>query len=178
MTMTPEAILQALSTKLGEEMTALRTVEYRHGSGSRPILDLWVEVPLARLHDAIEALCSAGSAHVTVISGDDLGDRIALNYHLNLGWGELNGEIAVAVRTYVPADDLRIPTITDLIPGALTAEREKHEFYGIVVDGIPDDRNLFLPEDMTIHPWRKDEESMKRTEPMVKRLVKWETRDA
>jgi membrane-bound hydrogenase subunit beta len=65
-----------------------------------------------------------------------------------------------------------------LIPGALTAEREKREFYGITVEGIPDDRNLFLPEEATIHPWRKDEESQRATDAEVKRLVKWETRDA
>jgi len=176
--MTSDELLAVLSGKLGGELTVLRSVEHRHGEAGRPIVDLWVEVPLARLRDAVAALCDASPPHITVISGDDLGDRIILNYHFSVGWGTHYGEVALILRTSVPTDNLTIPTISDLLPGALTAEREKHEFYGITVDGIPDDRNLFLPEDMTIHPWRKDEASVQRTTSMVKRLVKWETRDA
>jgi len=110
-----------------------------------------------------------------VISGDDLGDDVAFNYHFSTGWGVRYGEATLTIRTVVPKNDFRLPTICDLLPGAQTSEREKHEFFGLEVEGIPDDRNLFLPEDMTIHPWRKDLQA--ETDREVKRLVKWEERD-
>ncbi|UCF10041.1 MAG: NADH-quinone oxidoreductase subunit C [Candidatus Bipolaricaulota bacterium] len=176
--MKPDELLAVLTGRVGSDVTHLRTVEHRHGAGDHPIYDLWVEVPRERLRDAIGALCAAASPQITTISGDDVGDRITLNYHLNVGWGEHYSAVALLLRTSVPKSALSIDTISDLIPGALTAEREKREFYGMTIDGIPDDRNLFLPEDSTIHPWRKDEESLRKTEAEVKRLVKWETRDA
>ena len=64
---------------------------------------------------------------------------------------------------------LGLTTWSPLASGILT---------GKYLDGIPDDRNLFLPEGMTIHPWRRDEESQRETDTMVKRLVKWESKDA
>jgi NADH:ubiquinone oxidoreductase subunit C len=45
----------------------------------------------------------------------------------------------------------------------------------VEIEGIPDARNLFLPQGSTIHPWRKDLEG--ETAKLVKRMVKWETRD-
>jgi membrane-bound hydrogenase subunit beta len=92
-----------------------------------------------------------------------------------VGWGERYGEATFTIRTMLPKSDLSIPTITDLLAGAQTSEREKIEFYGIDVVGIPDSRNLFLPEGATIHPWRKDLEE--ETAKEVKRMVKWEGRN-
>ncbi|TFG91617.1 MAG: NADH-quinone oxidoreductase subunit C, partial [Candidatus Atribacteria bacterium] len=51
------------------------------------------------------------------------------------------------------------PTITDLIPGAQTAEREIKEMLGVTVEGLPDLANIFLPNDFPkdVYPLRKDE---------------------
>ncbi|MBE0634977.1 NADH-quinone oxidoreductase subunit C, partial [Candidatus Bipolaricaulota bacterium] len=139
------------------------------------VYDLWITVDRASFHDAVAHLCSEYVPHLSVISGDDLGDNVALNYHFTVGWGERYGEVTFTIRTLLPKSDLTIPTITDLLAGAQTSEREKIEFYGIDVVGIPDSRNLFLPEDATIHPWRKDLEE--ETAKEVKRMVKWEGRN-
>jgi len=70
----------------------------------------------------------------------------------------------------VPKSDLTVPTISDIIPGAVFSEREKQEFLGVKVIGIPDNRRLFLPEDFPegIYPWRKDETGV--PDSMVKDL--------
>lgn len=59
----------------------------------------------------------------------------------------------------IPKSDPKVPTITDMIPGALFTERETQEMMGVVVENIPDQRRLFLPDDFPIgvYPWRKDE---------------------
>lgn len=174
--MTPEEILAPFKERFGDDILDSRTIERSVGTVEpHPVYDVWIEVPRDRLHDAVELLCTSFSPHLSVISGDDLGDKVAFNYHFAVGWGDRYGEITFTIRTLVPKDDFRLPTITDLIPGALTSEREKQEFYGITIERIPDGRNLFLPEEMTIHPWRNDLEG--ETKKEVKRLVKWETLD-
>jgi membrane-bound hydrogenase subunit beta len=174
--MNPEQILSAFREKLGEKVLDDRTVERKVGTvAPRSVYDLWLTVDRNDLHDAVAHLCAEYNPHLTVISGDDLGDDVAFNYHFTTGWGTRYGEATLTIRTVVPKNDFRLPTICDLLPGAQTSEREKHEFFGLEVEGIPDDRNLFLPEDMTIHPWRKDLQA--ETDREVKRLVKWEERD-
>jgi len=174
--MNPEQSLSSFKEALGEKVLDDRTVERKVGTvAPRSVYDLWLTVDRSGFHDAVAHLCAEYNPHLTVISGDDLGDNVAFNYHFSTGWGERYGEATFTIRTVVPKSDFRLPTICDLLPGAQTSEREKHEFFGLEVEGIPDDRNLFLPEEMTIHPWRKDLQS--ETDEAVKRLVKWEARD-
>ena len=40
----------------------------------------------------------------------------------------------------VPLNDLRIRTLTDIIPGILNMERETQEMLGVVIEDIPDSR--------------------------------------
>jgi Ni,Fe-hydrogenase III component G len=48
----------------------------------------------------------------------------------------------------VPLDDLRIRTLTDIIPGILTMERETQEMLGVVIEDIPDSRPIFTPRNL------------------------------
>jgi membrane-bound hydrogenase subunit beta len=97
--------------------------------------------------------------HLAVIAGNDLGTEIELLYIFSVFYGTKFGEYMVTIGITLPKSDLTVPTITDLIPGALISEREKQEFFGITVTGIPDDRRLFLPDEFPrgVYPWRKDE---------------------
>ncbi|MBU2565391.1 MAG: NADH-quinone oxidoreductase subunit C, partial [Candidatus Thermoplasmatota archaeon] len=71
--------------------------------------------------------------------------------------------------------DLKISSICDIIPGALVTEREKQEMLGITVEGIPDSRRMFLPDDFpeNVYPWRKDEKGI--PEKMIKKLYEVKT---
>jgi len=174
--MKPEQILSSFRETLGEKVLEDRTIERTVGViDPKPVYDVWLVVDRGGFHDAVAHLCAKFDPHLSVISGDDLDNEVAFNYHFSAGWGERFGEITFTIRTVVPKSDFRLPTICDLLPGAQTSEREKHEFFGLEIEGIPDDRNLFLPEEATIHPWRKDLEA--ETAKEVKRLVKWEARD-
>jgi len=174
--MKPETILGSFRATFGDRILEEKTIERTVGTvDPNPVYDLWIAVEREMLHDAVEHLCAEFDPHLSVISGEDKDDSVTLNYHFTSGWGERYGEVTFTIRTVVPKSDFRVPTITDLIPGAQSSEREKIEFFGIEIDGIPDARNLFLPEDMTIHPWRKDQDEANK--PFVKRLVKWEERN-
>jgi membrane-bound hydrogenase subunit beta len=174
--MNPEQILSSFRKVLGGKVLEDRTIERKVGViDPKPVYDAWLVVDRSALHDAVAHLCAEYNPHLSVISGDDLGSEVALNYHFSIGWGERFGEGTFTIRTTVPKSDFRVPTICDLLPGAQTSEREKREFFGLEIVGSPDDRNLFLPEGATIHPWRKDLEA--ETAKELKRLVKWEVRD-
>ena len=63
----------------------------------------------------------------------------------------------VTVKTRLPQDDPRVPSVTSIWKGADWHEREAAEMFGIFFEGHPNLVPLLLPEDMTDHhPLRKD----------------------
>lgn len=62
----------------------------------------------------------------------------------------------VVIRTRIPRDDPKVPTITGIYAGANWHERETHDFFGIKFEGHPHLIPLLLPEDADFHPLRKD----------------------
>ncbi len=62
----------------------------------------------------------------------------------------------IFLKTRVPTDDPRIPTIADIYPGANWLEREAYDLIGVIFEGHPDLRRILLPPDYEGHPLRKD----------------------
>lgn len=69
----------------------------------------------------------------------------------------------VRVRVIVPKADeegnevpTTCPSLADLFPAAVWHEREMYDMFGIVFEGNPDMRRMFLPEDWEGFPMRKD----------------------
>lgn len=62
----------------------------------------------------------------------------------------------VQLRTVVPRDGGRVPTVSDLWLGANWHERETAELFGIGFDGHPNLAKLLLPEEFDGHPLRKE----------------------
>ena len=121
-----------------------------------------VEVPRERrifayikteaLKESIKFLKDMGFKHLSTITGVDVEDGIELIYHL-----ALDGSIEFSLKLKVQKDDPRVPTITDIIPGAVLYEREVHDMFGVNFEGHPDLSPLILPEKWprNIYPLRK-----------------------
>lgn len=61
------------------------------------------------------------------------------------------------VRTRVPRENAKLPTVMDIWPVAETYEREAHEFFGIIFEGNPRLGPFILePREYEKHPLRKD----------------------
>lgn len=61
------------------------------------------------------------------------------------------------VRTRIPRENARMPTVMDIWPVAETYEREAHEFFGIIFEGNPRLGPFILePREYEKHPLRKD----------------------
>ena len=91
--------------------------------------------------------------HLSTITGVDLGKEIEVIYHLSH-----KGAIMLSIRLAVSTKNPNIPTITDLIPGAILYEREVHDLLGVNFKGHPDLSPLILPEKWPkgVYPLRKE----------------------
>jgi membrane-bound hydrogenase subunit beta len=169
-TLSPEQISDIFSEKFGDGIREIAIRQWSEGVKKRPLTSIWIRVDREVFHEAVQRLIEIDYPHLGVISGSDLGEIIELHYHLYIYFGIRNGEIQVTIAVSIPKSDLRIPTISDLIPGAVYSEREKQDFLGVEIVGIPDNRRLFLPENIPegVYPWRRDETGI--TDDMVKDL--------
>ncbi len=169
------SVVQALREGVGETLPEPE-VRTRTVGVAKPleIEELWVDISREALLSAVGALMQLAPVHLSVISGRDADEEMELLYHLAVGYGTEGGEVLLTLRLTLPKDDLWAPSLCELIPGAETTEREKREFLGVEFAGLSDNRNLFLPDDMTAHPWRQDDE---QTAGLIRRTVKWEERD-
>lgn len=62
----------------------------------------------------------------------------------------------IRIKTFLPLNDPRIATLTDLFPGANWMERETYDFFGIIFEGHPDLRRILNVDDMVAFPMRKE----------------------
>lgn len=78
--------------------------------------------------------------YVSTVTGLDKGDVYEILYH----FGDTSG--AITVRTTIPKASPHLPSLCAVIPGLVLYERELQDMFGIVVDDIPDPRNLLMPD--------------------------------
>ncbi|QEC51690.1 NADH dehydrogenase subunit C [Anseongella ginsenosidimutans] len=60
------------------------------------------------------------------------------------------------IKAFLPLNDPRIETLTNLFPGANWMERETYDFFGIIFEGHPDLRRILNMDDMVAFPMRKE----------------------
>ena len=155
-----EDVIDGLKEKFGSDILKLDVHERFGGSGEAvQSRDLWVSVNLPSFRPFVEYLFKYDFVNFHVISGDDVGENVELNYHLSLFQRVRGGRLGVTVTVAVPKSELSMPSIFDLLPGSEYSEREMREMLGIDFVGLPNKALIFLPEDWNeeIKPWRRDE---------------------
>lgn len=95
-----------------------------------------------RYRKALQELSNQNIQHISTISGTDMGEEIELIYHVSCGNGTL-----LDLSIEIPKDERKVPTVTDIFPGAVLYERELMDLLGIEVQNHPDPRRLVLPDD-------------------------------
>ena len=155
----PQEIAEVLQAAAGAGFVSARCTEWAEGIKGRKSKQVWLKIARESLVSTLKRLVEIQYPHVSVIAFCDTGAQVDLMYHFHVYWGIPHEEVLVTLTVSLDKTDLKVPTITGVIPGALTSEREKQEMLGIEVVGIPDSRRLFLPEDFPpgVYPWRKDE---------------------
>jgi membrane-bound hydrogenase subunit beta len=168
--LTAEEVAGRFVSKFGDRIISSEVRQWCEGTAKTPINTIWMKIETVILHDAVAELISIDFPHLGVISAVDMIEEIDVLYHMTVFFGSKGSEITVSFIVSVPKENPVVPTISDLIPGAVYSEREKQELMGVIVDGIPDQRGLFLPDDFPegIYPWRKDDAGIR--DDMVKDL--------
>jgi len=120
---------------------------------------VFVRVRRERFVEAARHLTTFDWPHHTVASGSDLGDEIEVLYHFEVYSASHGHGVVVTIGTRAPKTDPHLPTLSDVHPAVTMTEREKQEFLGVQIDGIKDNRRLFLTHAVPVgvYPWRKDE---------------------
>ena len=122
-------------------------------AGAASDRDAWVGVPPGDIQAVMRHLMEKHApAHLSTITGLDLGESVGIIYHYAVEGVALN------VRAVVPKEEGRIDTITPVAPAAILYEREVFDLLGIEFVGHPDPRRLILPEEWPEddHPLRRD----------------------
>lgn len=159
-TMDAQQVVKSFELALDGALAGSRVYERECALRRNAYTSLWLDVKRDGFHTAIKHICELQeNPHFSVISPADTGDHVELLYHFSLFYGQHLKAIALVIRVTLPKTNLSIPTITDLVPGAIFSEREVQEMMGVTVTGIPDNRRLFIPEDFPegVYPWRRDE---------------------
>ncbi len=161
--LSPQAIMDSFVEELGDGFVGGSVHQNEVAVKKNKFQSLWIEVKKGAFRHAVEHICRLQEyPHLAIVSSSDLGAEVELIYHFTIYYGHHLEELSLGLRVKLPKNDLRIPTITDLVPGALFTERETQEMMGVEVVGIPDKRRLFLPDDFPegIYPWRRDEKGL------------------
>jgi len=158
--LSPQGIVDSFQKTLGGGFVDGKIYEREVAVKKNRFRSIWIHVKREALREAVQHLSMIQEyPHLVIISSSDLGSEVELIYHFTIYYGRHLEEISVGLRVTLSKKDLKIPTITDLIPGAIFTERETQEMMGVEVTGIPDGRRLFIADDIPegVYPWRKDE---------------------
>ena len=68
----------------------------------------------------------------------------------------LKNKHRIRIKTFVEEEELRLPSVVKVLGTADWHERETYDMFGIVFEGHPDLRRVYLPEEFEYHPLRKD----------------------
>jgi len=160
----PEEIVKYFKDEFKTKVKSSKIEKRTAGSKKNEFVNIWIKVDKSIFKDVIKHLCDLQFPHLAVVSGNDLGKTIELIYHFSLYYGGHLDEISLNISVELPKSNPTIETICDYVPGALITEREKQEMLGIKIEGIPDSRRLFLPDDFPkgVYPWRKDEKGLEK----------------
>lgn len=157
--MKADGILASFKERFKEDLFDGHIMSFENGVKRTRYDQIFIRVKRERFVEAAEHLLSFGWPHHTVASGSDIGEELEVLFHFEV-YPESHGHgVTVTIGTRCPKDDPHIPSLSDVHPAVTPTEREKQEFLGVSMDGIKDNRRLFLVHAVPVgvYPWRKDE---------------------
>lgn len=120
-----------------------------------------VEIEASKLREVLTKLTEVlgrESFYLSTIEGTDFPEKntIRIDYFINI----FKHNTYLVLRAYLPRENPVVPSIIDLVPGALAGELETHDLLGILFEGNNHlRRSFFVPEDVSskgVYPLRKD----------------------
>ncbi|HKJ30556.1 MAG TPA: NADH-quinone oxidoreductase subunit C [Balneolales bacterium] len=79
-------------------------------------------------------------------------DRFEVIYNIV----SLRDQLRLFIKVRCEEEDPHVQTVTDIWKAANWQERQTYDMFGVIFDGHPDLRRVFLPEDFEYYPLRKE----------------------
>jgi NADH-quinone oxidoreductase subunit C len=143
-----QTILEQLRTRLGGAI--LESREFRG--------ELTIVVPKERIVDVCSTLKNDPELSYDFLSdlcGIDMytpEKRFGVIYNLL----SLKNRHRLRIKTFTEEESPKVPTITGIWGTANAHERETYDMFGIIFEGHPDLRRMYMPEEFEYYPLRKD----------------------
>ena len=107
-------------------------------------------------HDHIKSLLEEGYEMMMDLTAVDLFRKKEPRFEVVINLLSLTKNLRKTIKVQVPYENLTIPSITDIYPGANFYEREVFDMFGIVFENHPELTRILMPDDWIGHPLRKD----------------------
>ncbi len=107
-------------------------------------------------HDHIKSLLEEGYEMMMDLTAVDWFRKKEPRFEVVINLLSLSKNLRKTIKVQVPDDNLTIPSITDIYPGANFYEREVFDMFGIVFENHPELTRILMPDDWIGHPLRKD----------------------
>ncbi len=83
-------------------------------------------------------------------------NRPEYRYEIVYNLYSLKNNFRLMLKTRLQENDLHVNSVVEVWPGANWPERETYDMLGIIFDGHPDLRRIYMPEDFEYFPLRKE----------------------
>jgi len=139
---------QPILRSIAEQFTDLEWAQ----SGSQDVF----QIPTDLVRDVIQAAREAGFEMLVDLTVTDYFRRRSPRFELVINLVSVQHELRLRVRAPVPVDDVQVPSVVPVYPGANFYEREAFDLFGLIFDGHPDLSRILMPDEWDGHPLRKD----------------------
>lgn len=143
-----QKVVEALKSRFGEGL--FETSEFRD--------ELTVVVPKEQIVEVCRFLKEDPTLKFDILAdlcGIDMftpTKRFGVIYNLF----SLSSKHRIRLKTFTEEDNPKVPTVTAVWGTANWHERETYDMFGIVFEGHPDLRRVYMPEEYEYYPLRKD----------------------
>lgn len=82
--------------------------------------------------------------------------RPEFRYEIVYNLYSLKNNFRFLLKIKISEDAMHVPSVINIWPGANWPEREVYDMFGIIFDGHPDLRRIYMPEEFQYFPLRKE----------------------
>ncbi|BCU69333.1 NADH-quinone oxidoreductase subunit C [Stygiolobus caldivivus] len=150
----PQQASQSLLSKLIQDVISKFKVTGKAESETRG----FIEVDKTKIVEVASYLKEVGFDHVKSVTGIDYPEQnqFEVVYHISSYSNPDLAKVILALKTKTSYKDPVFPSLYSIWESVWTGERETYEMLGIIFDGHPELRRLFLDEDFEgVYPLRK-----------------------
>ena len=114
------------------------------------------QIEVNEYHNHIKSLLEEGYEMMMDLTAVDWFRKKEPRFEVVINLLSLSKNLRKTIRVHVPDENLTIPSITDIYPGANFYEREVFDMFGIIFENHPQLTRILMPDDWIGHPLRKD----------------------